>query len=237
MHNCTSKKYWSNFIASGFMMAKKLYLALFLSTSYLSAISQDSDLRGGQLYSSNFLIDRIQRNFIYYIPLNYQKSTAHALVIFLHDAGGTAKGLINSYGNIIQTLADSTDAVVIYPNAVAGHWNDKTESSPATDTINDVGFISITIDYFKQVYSCDATRVYVAGLFNGGKLAQRLTCDIPSKITAVAPFGSDDFAAKCNADNSVSIMNTKGLIDSSNKKLSKAAIEEVWKFFISKVKR
>jgi polyhydroxybutyrate depolymerase len=215
---------------------KRFYLAVFLLVFHCLAISQEKDLQGGQLYSSNFLIDGIQRDFIYYIPLNYQKSTAHALVIFLHDDGGTAKGLINSYGNIIQTLADSTDAVVIYPNAVGGHWNDKTEGSPATDTINDVGFISITIDYFKQVYSCDPTRVYVAGLFNGGKLAQRLTCDIPSKITAVAPFVSDDFVAKCNADNSVSIMNTNGLIDSSNKKLSKAAIEEMWRFFIYKVK-
>lgn len=100
----------------------------------------------------------------------------------MHEQEGSGKKLINSYGNTIQTLADSSDAVIIYPDAVAGHWNEKMgENFPATDTVNDVGFISILIDYFKQAYSCDPKRVYVSGVLNGGNLAYRLAAIFPSK--------------------------------------------------------
>src|SRR4051812_13930839 len=168
---------------------KKNFLLVFLVLLEHVSFAQNDSLKGGELYSSNFLIDGIQRDFIYYIPLNYEKSEAHALVIFLHNEGKNGKDLIKNYGNKIQLLADSFNAVVIYPDAVAARWNDKlSESFPTTDTVNDVGFISILIDYFKQVYSCDARRIYVAGIFNGGNLAYRLSCDIPNKITAIAPF-------------------------------------------------
>src|SRR3954453_7886070 len=139
------------------MTRKKFCFALLFAFFHFASYSQNDSLKGGELYSSNFLIDGIQRDFIYYIPLNYEKSEAHALVIFLHNEGKNGKDLIKNYGNKIQLLADSFNAVVIYPDAVAARWNDKlSESFPTTNTVNDVGFISILIDYFKQVYSCDA---------------------------------------------------------------------------------
>jgi len=220
-------------------MKKFFQLVAFLFIFPFVAFCQEDSVKGGELYSSNFLIDSIQRNFIYYMPVNYGKKDEYPLVIFLHDQNENGKALIKSYGNKIQALADSSDAIVIYPDAVAAHWNDKSGARfPATDKVNDVGFISILIDYFKQVYSCDARRVYVAGFFNGGNLAYRLTCDISAKITAVAPFISDmkEITNKCNSDNSVAIMNTNSLTDSTNKKVSAASIEEVWKFFMSKTK-
>lgn len=220
-------------------MKKFIPFVAFVFFFHCVAFSQYDSLKGGEFYASNFLIDGIQRNFFYYMPLNYGKKDEYPLVIFLHDEDGSGKALIKSYGNKIQTLADSSDAIVIFPDAVAAHWNEKMgESFPATDTINDVGFISILIDYFKQVYSCDERRVYVAGFFNGGKLAYRLTCDIPAKITAVAPFVVDkhELENKCSSDKSVAIINTINFTDASTRKISTAAIEEAWKLFMQKTK-
>src|SRR5207237_8506228 len=118
-----------------------------------------------------------------------RKKDLYPLVIFLHDMGKSGKDIIKSYGDKIHTMADSSDCIVIYPDAVAGHWNDKMDKGfPVTDTINDVGFISILIDYFRDVYHCNPKQVYVAGFANGGRLAYRLRCDILFKITAIAPF-------------------------------------------------
>ena len=220
-------------------MRKKKFYSLFFVFVHFAAYSQNDFLKGGELYSSNFLIDGIQRNFIYYMPVDYGKKDAYPLVIFLHEQGGSGKTLINNYGNTIQTLADSSNAVVIYPDAVANHWNEKMgESFPATDTVNDVGFISILIDYFEQVYSCDPKRVYLSGILNGGKIAYRLTCEIPHKITAVAPFvfNIQEVENKCKGDKSVAIMNTNGLMDSTTKKIGSTAIEAMWKFFMTKAK-
>jgi polyhydroxybutyrate depolymerase len=221
------------------MTRKKFYFALFFAFFHFACYSQNDSLKGGELYQSNFLIDGIQRNFIYYIPLNYGKQDMHPLIIFLHAENGNGKSIIKNYGNAIQLLADSSDAIVIYPDAVNGNWNDKMEgNSNATDTINDVGFISILIDYFRQVYGSNPSKVYVAGLFHGGKLAYRLSCDIPTKITALAPFTPDmkELGNKCNSNKSVAIMNTDAFVDSSTKKLNTNAIEEMWKFFMSKAK-
>src|SRR4030095_5087035 len=198
------------------MKKHALCILLFLLNFGFVAYSQNDSLKGGELYSSNFLIDGVQRNFTYYMPVNYGKKDLYPLVIFLHDSGKSSKDVIKSYGTKIDALADSSDCIVIYPDAVAAHWNDKmSESFPATDTINDVGFISILIDYFRDVYHCNTKRVYVAGLANSGRLAYRLTCDISFKITAIAGFISnpEEVASKCKSDESVSIMNLNQTAD------------------------
>src|SRR6266542_1063102 len=160
------------------MKKQVFYLLLILLNLQLAAHSQNDSLKGGELYSSNFLIDGVQRNFTYYMPINYGKKDLYPLVIFIHDMGKSSRDIIKSYGNKINAMADSSDCIVIYPDAVAGHWNDKMDKSfPATDTINDVGFISILIDYFRDVYHCDAKRVYVAGFFNRGTFASRASRD------------------------------------------------------------
>jgi polyhydroxybutyrate depolymerase len=218
-------------------MKKQLfYLLLILLNFQFVVYSQNDSLKGGELYSSNFLIDGVQRNFTYYMPANYGKKDQYALVIFLHDMGGSGKDLIKSYGNTIHAMADSSDCIIIYPDAVAGHWNDKMGGSfPATDTINDAGFISILIDYFRDVYYCDAKRVYIAGFSNGGELAYRLSCDISAKITAIAPFISnpEEAATKCNSSESVAIMNT----NQTGKNPDQNDIVEAWNFFMAHTKQ
>ncbi|HEY6975926.1 MAG TPA: PHB depolymerase family esterase [Chitinophagaceae bacterium] len=196
------------------------------------AYSQNDSLKGGELYSSNFLIDGVQRNFTYYMPANYRKKDLYPVVIFLHDNGKSSKDVIKSYGDKLDALADSSDWIVIYPDAVAAHWNDKLRENSPADTINDVGFISILIDYFRDVYHCDTKRVYVAGLANSGGLAYRLTCDISFKITAIAAFISnrDEAASKCKSDESVSIMNINQAADQED-------IIEAWDFFMAHEKK
>jgi len=69
-------------------MKKFFQLVAFLFIFPFVAFCQEDSVKGGELYSSNFLIDSIQRNFIYYMPANYGKKDAYPLVIFLHEQGG-----------------------------------------------------------------------------------------------------------------------------------------------------
>ena len=210
------------------------FLILLILLNFQSVVySQNDSLKGGELYSSNFLIDGIQRNFTYYMPVNYGKKDLYPLVIILHEAGKSSKDAIKSYGEKIQSMADSSACIVVYPDAVAGHWNDKMdESLPATDTINDVGFISILIDYFRDVYHCDPKRVYVAGLANSGKFAYRLSCDIAFKLTAIAAHisNAEEEASKCKRDESVAIINLNPSGDQNS-------IVEAWNFFTGHEKK
>jgi poly(3-hydroxybutyrate) depolymerase len=128
-------------------------------------------------------------------------------------------------------MADTSTCIVIYPDAVTGYWNAKTNE--LADSINDVGFISILIDYFRDVYHCDARRVYVTGISNGGQLAYRLTCDIPFKITAIAPFVKSGVMPKCPGNEFVAITT----INQSTEAPGRNDIIEAWRFFMSQVRK
>lgn len=190
--------------------------------------AQADSLKGGELYSSNFLIDNIQRNFTYYMPLNYGTKDVYPLVIFLHRQNSSSENAIKMYGISIHAMADTFSSVVIYPDAVNKNWNSGMNTT-SNDSINDVGFISILIDYFRDVYHCDAKRVYVTGISNGGALAYRLACNIPFKIAAVSPFVSNmpELTAQCKAESSVAVTGTV-----SNENPSHTDIAQAWKFFM-----
>lgn len=184
-----------------------LFLLFVLITPGVS-FCQENQIKGGEIYSSNFIIDEVQRNFLYYIPVKYDGQESYPLVIFLHPEHSTGRGMIKSYGTAINTIADSNDCVIVYPDAVNGHWNaGHTSAANGADTVNDVGFMAILINYFVQVYHADARRVFVAGLGNGGDLVRRLACNISYQLAAVAAFSgvADKADMPCAADSSLAV--------------------------------
>lgn len=219
---------------------KKYLPAFFLLFIFFSSVaySQTDALQGQQLYNSNFTIDSISRNITYYMPLNYGKKEVYPLIIFLHVANSSSKNFIKTYGDMIQSKADSLDCMIMYPDAVDGHWNDKISGSfPATDSINDVGFLTIMIDYFVQVYHADRQRIYVTGFENGGFMAKRLSCDIPLKITAIAAFAKmPDIANTCNTNASVAVMDTQKIPSQLLQKPDRKTIYEAMDFLLKQIK-
>jgi polyhydroxybutyrate depolymerase len=140
------------------------------------------------------------------MPLNWGKKDLYPLVVVLHDANSSAKNTIKSLGDIIHAEADSNDCVVLYPDAIAGHWNSKTGTSfPATDSINDAGFISIMVDFFIQQYHCDPQRLYVIGISNGGDMAKLLNCYVANKYAAIASINGDK-TSPCQNNNTANIL-------------------------------
>lgn len=170
-------------------MKRLLYVMSLCFLFVCKTYGQEEILKGKQIYSSDFIVDGIPRNITFYMPAGYNSLVQSSLMFFLHGEGMQGKDVIKIYGDSIHSKADADTTIVVYPDAIAKHWNDKMGNSfPATDTINDVGFISIMIDYFVQRYQCNNKKVYIAGFSNGGAMAYRLSFDIPNKITAIAPF-------------------------------------------------
>jgi polyhydroxybutyrate depolymerase len=169
------------------MKLLKFVVALLLSSSLSHAFSQYEAIQPQGIYTSDFNIDNRPRLITYYMPLNWGKKDMYPLVVVLHDANSSAKNTIKSLGDIIDAKADSGDCVVLYPDAVAGHWSSKTDTAnAAVDSVNDAGFISIMVDFFIQQYKCDPQRLYVVGMGNGGDMAKLINCYSPNKYAAVA---------------------------------------------------
>jgi polyhydroxybutyrate depolymerase len=149
------------------------------------------------------------------------------LVIFLHSEGESGRSVIKNFGNSIEKLADSSDCIVIYPDAVGGHWNANL-SSNGKDSVNDAGFVSILIDYFIQVYQANPNHIYLLGFLSGGEMAVKTGCTVPLKLTAIAAFGRPQ-KNPCN----VTTLNTSGFTLTADKKSYIDAIEHAWQFFMS----
>jgi poly(3-hydroxybutyrate) depolymerase len=183
-------------------MKKHVMLVIVIACLPFVVFAQDDALQGQTLYTSNFIVNDVQRNFTYYMPLDYGKKEKYPLIIFLHDNGETSKTFIKNFGDIIQPKADTTASVIIYPDAVNHHW-----MVAAPDSPNDITFFSLLISYFIELYQADANRVYIAGIGRGGEMAAHLRCAMPARLAAVALFTKNK-GENCADANSVNAINT-----------------------------
>ena len=125
-----------------------------------------------------------ERDYLLYVPRNYDPAKPAPLVISLH-------GAMNWPGfqeEITQwdRLADEAGFIVVYPAGTGTGpriWDMRGWRNPAT--MPDVRFIADLIEKLQKTYSIDATRIYVNGLSNGGGMAFVLSCTLSHRIAAI----------------------------------------------------
>jgi poly(3-hydroxybutyrate) depolymerase len=183
-----------------------IFTASLMMLSCFVANSQTDSLKGKELYSSNFSIDGVQRNFTYYMPAEYGRKNTYPLILLLSDSTDNTISIIKKYGDSIQAKADSFNCIVVYASPVNNDWNDKVDSSSVSpQRINDVGFLNILIDYFIQQYNADGKQVGVCGFFDGGRMASSLSCKLPFKIAASVSFINQEDSIEKGCDSSASV--------------------------------
>ncbi|MBZ5593204.1 MAG: esterase [Acidobacteriia bacterium] len=142
-----------------------------------AVVRQDSGTRAGNIH-----FDGRNRTYVLHLPAGKPRAGL-PLVIVLHGAGGHGRGMERLTG--FSPLADRTGFAVAYPDGLWRQWNDGRGriAFPRTD---DVGFLLALVDHLTRDGTADPHRVYVAGISNGGMMAQRLACEASDTIAAVA---------------------------------------------------
>lgn len=152
-----------------------------------SGICQSAIEQG--LHTDSILYDGLKRKYMYFIPSGIESNAKVPVVFFLHGMGASAQIGVNVLGPQYHARAERDKAIVVYPEATSKHWNDKLGGTyPLTDHVDDVAYLSHLIDLFIKDFKVDPKRVYFSGSSNGGMMTYRLSCDIPHKIRAIAPF-------------------------------------------------
>jgi polyhydroxybutyrate depolymerase len=62
----------------------------------------------------------------------------------------------------------------------------------------DLRFINELLDHLEAELCVDTGRVYSTGMSNGGQMSSLLACEMPNRITAVAPDAGVEFSDGCN---------------------------------------
>jgi len=164
------------------------------------------------LLNQKIFIEGQKRKYHIYIP---NDSENKPVVILLHGNRGSAnqvigRSIIKSPQKIWLDLAEQHKFIVVVPNGnkgPEGHkgWNDCRTDAVGNPSSNDVLFISRLLQKVKTKYKHDPKKVYVAGISNGGIMANRLAMEIPNKITAFASVVSSMPVNSSCVDSSVPI--------------------------------
>lgn len=152
----------------------------------------------------------VQRTALLYVP-PAPAGQRLPLLVGLHGAGGK---FFQPYSGF-SVLAAAEGFIAVYPNPIEeydGHtfWN----LDPAAGGPDDVQFISDLLEYLESNLCVDTSRVYAAGVSNGGGMADLLACQLSASFAAFASIaGGYSALPRCQPTNPVSVIEVHGTAD------------------------
>ncbi len=172
-----------------------------------------------QTSNHSMVHDNTNRNYIVYLPENYNPNTTYPLLLVLHGLGDSGLGML---GTGFNTIADEENFIAVYPDALeaiylgfpAGTaWNSGTPLNPDVD---DIGFLSAIIDELSNTHNINQDRIYSTGFSMGGIMSHRLACELSDRIAAIASVAgtlSNTILANCSPSRAVPVMHIHGTAD------------------------
>jgi polyhydroxybutyrate depolymerase len=168
-----------------------------------------------QIDSSSFVYDGLTRNYIVFLPQNYQPNMP--VVFNLH--GYTDYAYWQMEYTAMNDVADTAGFIVVYPDAIPPGFNTGLIIPgwpPLPTYVDDVGFISALIDTLKARYDIDMKRVYSCGYSNGAIMTFKLACQLGHRFAAGASVSGvliDPVASNVNLNHSFPILMCHGTDD------------------------
>ena len=155
-----------------------------------------SKLKGPATYHQrmDFVTGGFQRSYRVHIPSGYDGLTRLPLVVVIHGAFDTAKGMEKFSG--FSILANRENFAVLYPEGIGifgylQHWNaGHCCGKAANDKIDDVGYLAAAIKDACNRLSIDQNRIYMVGFSNGGMMTYRFAAEHTDMLAAAAPIAA-----------------------------------------------
>lgn len=156
-------------------------------------------------------VDGLDRTYRVYRPANLPPDTPVPLVVMLHGLLGSGQQAENWYG--WNAVADSAGFVMAYPDSRNRAWAVSPDccGASARDGVDDTAFVAAVVESLSGLLSLDPSRIYVAGISNGGMLAYRLACD--TSIFAAVLAVSTTMLGDCPAPEPISVLHIHGTAD------------------------
>jgi len=120
-----------------------------------------------------------ERTFYYSVPEHLEQAVP--VVFCFHGAGSSARHHMKI--TKFNKLSEEHQVITVFPDAVhfdpadrmTKQWNEGREKNTAFQrNVNDVGFVLELIDWLKQHYPVDESRIYATGFSNGSAFSLRL---------------------------------------------------------------
>lgn len=114
-----------------------------------------------------------------------EASAPRPVMVVLHGAGSSSSQIQRI--SALEEWTHKEKWVVVYPEALAGHWNDgRPDAFPAPGPQDDLEFLNHCLDLAVKEYQGDPKRLYVCGFDSGGALALAVGLRFALRVRAVA---------------------------------------------------
>jgi polyhydroxybutyrate depolymerase len=168
--------------------------------------------------SGSLVHDGRERTWRLYVPESLPASGEVPLLVGLH--GGLGSGEQFAESSHFDDEAEQGGFIAVYPDGIragrllaARTWNAGNCCGTAVkEGVDDVGFIDELVEELLGSLPIDPDRVYVTGHSNGAMMAQRMACERPDLVAAIAVY-SGPLEAPCAPSEPVSVLNIHGDAD------------------------
>lgn len=154
------------------------------------------------------------RKFLVHVPTD-KPDRPLPVVILLH--GALTSPRLVQWVSRMSEKADSEKFYAVYPASTGGllsTWNAGECCGPARKKeVDDIGFLSAVIDRMTADYDVDPSRIYIAGVSNGGMMAYRAGCELSGRLAAIASVEGFMASCHCRPENPVSVLAINGTSD------------------------
>ncbi len=163
-------------------------------------------------------VDGHERTYFLHLPPSHDRGEPLPLVMVFHGGGGKAQNAIRTTN--FNELADEEGFIVVYPNGTGPldvevfTWNGGDCCGNAMlENADDVGFARAILADVQSVAGVDLSRVYAAGLSNGGIMAYRLACEAADIFAAIDSVAGTLNYAPCEPSRPVPVIHFHGTED------------------------
>jgi len=138
-------------------------------------------------------------------PSGYDANKPYKLIFTWHYLGGSASGIALSGYYGLERLAGGS-AIFVSPEGLNSGWG-----SP-----NDIPFATALVEWMKNNYCVDTTRILSAGFSYGAIMSNRVGCSLGDQFRAIAPMsgsGPSAFGRGGGCKGQVAALITHGMSD------------------------
>jgi polyhydroxybutyrate depolymerase len=140
---------------------------------------------GYQQTEHRLTVDGRERTFVVQSPKTPKGRLP--VVFFFHGGGGRGA---NMAANGFRDLVAREQFLAVYPDGWRGNWNDGRNAARIAsqqEGVDDVKFIRAIVDDLERRHSIDRSRVFAAGVSNGGIFSHYLAAKAADLFTGIAP--------------------------------------------------
>ena len=173
-------------------MNRSIQTSLILSTVLASAGHAFSQ----QQFTRTINVDGLNRQYLIYLPSDFDASENMPVMMWHHGGGGTASEALNFEADF-RSLANSERFIAVYPQAYPDVLESCTcwgyEEPGGYENGNydiDLAYTSAVIDDLAKTYNADRTRIYAGGYSMGASYVWDLACVKSDEIAAIAPVAA-----------------------------------------------